>query len=361
MELKKRGFQMPENIYFDQSTLTDTYGKLVAGPFERGFGTTIGNSLRRILLSSIKGATVISIRIPGVYHELSNVQGIVEDVVDIILNVKRLRFKLYDDKPRILKVKAKGPKKVIGKDIEEAQYVKILTPNQHIFTLDKDAQIEMELTVAKGRGYQSAENNKKEEGHFIEQLAVDSIFTPIKKVNFWVEKARVGQATDYDRLIMEILTDGSITPSKAVTQATNIMIDYLLLFSLDEEESSPEDTILSQNNLSQEDSFNPNLLKHVDELELSVRSSNCLKNANIDTIAELVQKSENEMLKTKNFGRKSLVEIKEILESMNLRFGMKIDKDYLEMMRKKIEEENKTVQENKELNENSVVGENNAS
>lgn len=360
MELRKRGFQMPENIYFDQSSLTDTYGKLIAGPFERGFGTTLGNSLRRIMLSSIEGTAVTSIRITGVYHELSTVQGVVEDVVDIILNIKSLRFKLYDDKARSLKIKAKGPKKVTGKDIEESQYVKVLTPDHHILTLDRDAQVEMELTVSKGRGYCPAEDNR-EEDQFVDQLPVDSIFTPIKKVNFWVEKARVGQATDYDRLIMEIWTDGSITPSKAVTQAANIMIDYLLLFSLDEEDSSNEDITTHQVSKNQEESFNPNLLKHVDELELSVRSSNCLKNANIDTIAELVQKTENEMLKTKNFGRKSLVEIREILESMNLRFGMKIDEDYLEMMREKMKEEENTAQEGRGLNEISVLGEENAS
>ena len=360
MELKKRGFQMPENINFEQSSLTDTYGKLIAGPFERGFGTTIGNSLRRILLSSIEGTAVTSIRIPGVYHELTTVQGVVEDVVDIILNIKGLRFKLFDDKPRVLKIKSKGPKKVTGKDIEEAQYIKVLTPDHHILTLDKDAHIEMDLTISKGRGYCPAEDNRNED-QFIDQLPIDSIFTPIKKINFWVEKARVGQATDYDRLIMEIWTDGSITPSKAVTQAANIMIDYLLLFSLDEEDSTNEDITSSHDNQHQEETFNPNLLKHVDELELSVRSSNCLKNANIETIAELVQKSENEMLKTKNFGRKSLVEIRGILEAMNLRFGMKIDNDYLEMMREKMKEEEDSAHEGRVLNEVSVVGEENAS
>lgn len=332
MDLKKVGFQLPEMIRFDEETLTDMYGKLVAEPLERGFGTTLGNALRRVLLSSIEGSAVTAVKIPGALHEFSTIKGVKEDVVDVILNIKKLRFKLFSNGKRIATVKVKGPRSVTGEDIHKDSSFEILNPELVIATLDKDATFEAEMYIKKGKGYISAELNKEEDLP-INMIAVDSVFTPIKKVNFIVEKARVGRATDYDRLIMEIWTDGSITPEKAVTQASAILIEHMKLFVLEVEEDYEE--VLSaeegdfEHHSNDEPVFNSNLLKSVEELELSVRSYNCLKNANIKTIADLVQKTEQEMLRTKNFGRKSLNEIKEILHGMGLRLGMRVDLDAL--------------------------------
>ena len=305
MDLRKKGFQLPEKVYFDPES-TDTYGKLYAEAFERGFGTTIGNALRRILLSSIEGAAVTSIKIPGVLHEFSTIPGVKEDVIDIILNVKQIRFKLHTDAPKVATIKVKGQMEIKGKDIVTGANLEILNPDLHIATVERDVNFKMELTVEKGRGYVSADKNKKED-QAIDVIAIDSIFTPIKKVNFWVEGARVGQATDYDRLIMEIWTDGSITPPQAITQAANILNGHISLFSLVQEEESLSvgETVKAERNENTVD-LNENLFKSVDELELSVRASNCLKNADIRTIADLVQKTEHEMLRGKNFGRKSL-------------------------------------------------------
>jgi DNA-directed RNA polymerase subunit alpha len=328
MNLKKKGFQFPDRIRFDEETLTDTYGKLIAEPLERGFGTTIGNALRRVLLSSIEGAAVTAVKIHGALHELSTIDGIKEDVVDIILNMKKLRFKMYTDGKKIAKITVKGPRDVTGRDIQGDGTFEVLNPEQVIATLDKDAQLDVEMHIRKGKGYVPSELNK-EEGLPVDLIAIDSVFSPIKKVNFTVEKARVGRATDYDRLVMEVWTDGSITPQKAVSQAASIIIEHFDLFVLEEEEKEEEVVTHEEGSqsfsLSENPVFNANLLKSVDELELSVRSYNCLKNANIKTIADLVQKTEHGMLKTKNFGRKSLNEIKEILDVMGLRFGMRID------------------------------------
>ncbi|OGW44286.1 MAG: DNA-directed RNA polymerase subunit alpha [Nitrospirae bacterium RBG_13_41_22] len=332
MDLKKIGFQLPDKIKFDEETLTNAYGKLVAEPLERGFGTTIGNALRRVLLSSIEGAAVVAVKIPGVLHEFSTIKGVKEDVVDIILNIKKLRFKLYSNGKKIVTIKAKGPKSITGSDIQRDISLELLNPEQVIATLDKDAKFEAELYVKKGKGYVPAELNKEEEFP-VDMLAVDSIFTPVKKVNFTVEKARVGRATDYDRLVMEIWTDGSITPERAISQAASIIIEHMDLFILEEEKEEEESISIEEDKLahlvSEDPIFNSNLLKSVEELELSVRSYNCLKNANIKTIADLVQKTEQEMLRTKNFGRKSLNEIKEILNGMGLRLGMRVDLDAL--------------------------------
>jgi DNA-directed RNA polymerase subunit alpha len=328
MDLVKKGFQLPKKINFDEETLTDSYGKLVVEPLERGFGTTIGNSLRRILLSSIEGAAVTALKIPGVLHEFSHIKGVKEDVVDIILNIKKLRFKMYGDGRKTATVKVKGPKVVTGADIESDASVEVLNRDHHIATVDNGATLEIEMYVKKGKGYVPAEINK-EEGLPIDVLAIDSVFSPIKKVNFWVEKARVGRATDYDRLIMEVWTDGSITPEKAVSDAASILMDHLDLLIFIEEEEAAEETAGSMITAASNPSLNENLLKSIDELELSVRAYNCLKNANIKTIGDLVQKTEYEMLRTKNFGRKSLNEIKEILVGMGLSFGMRIDMDEL--------------------------------
>ncbi|KPK46397.1 MAG: DNA-directed RNA polymerase subunit alpha [Nitrospira bacterium SM23_35] len=332
MDLKKIGFQLPETIYFDEETLTDTYGKLIAEPLERGYGTTLGNALRRVLLSSIEGAAVTAVKIPGALHEFSTIKGVKEDVVDVILNIKKLRFKLYVNGRKIVSVKGKGPKRISGEDIQCDASVEILNPEQVIATLDKGATFEAEMYIKKGKGYALAEINKEEDLP-INMIAVDSVFTPILKVNFVVEKARVGRATDYDRLIMEIWTDGSVTPEKAISQAAAILIEHLNLFILEEAEEEVEFSPVTEGDtehlMNDEPIFNSNLLKSVEELELSVRSYNCLKNANIKTIADLVQKTEQEMLRTKNFGRKSLNEIKEILTTMGLRLGMRVDLEAL--------------------------------
>jgi len=338
MDLIKKGFQLPEKIYFDPESLTNTYGKLYAEAFERGFGTTIGNALRRVLLSSIEGAAVTSIRIPGVLHEFSTITGVKEDIVDIILNVKQLRFKLYTKEPKVVSINVKGPQTVKGKDIITGAQVEVLTPELHIATIEKDTKFNMELTVQRGRGYISSDRNKSEDQP-IDVIAIDSIFTPIKRVNFWIENARVGHSTDYDRLIMEIWTDGSISPKQAITQAANILQGYISLFSIEEEEEpseEPEKVEAEESEATEEEepetisALNENLFKNVDELELSVRAANCLKNANIRTIAELVQKTEQEMLRGKNFGRKSLDEIKEILGQMGLHLNMRIDPTLLQ-------------------------------
>lgn len=332
MDLKKIGFQLPDTIRFDEDTLTNTYGKLIAEPLERGFGTTIGNALRRVLLSSIEGAAVTAVKIPGALHEFSTIKGVKEDVIDVILNIKKLRFKLYSNTKKIATIKVKGPQNVTGSDIRGDASFEVLNTEQVIATLDKDAMFEAEMYIKKGKGYVPAELNK-EENLPVDMIVVDSVFTPVKKVNFTVEKARVGRATDYDRLVMEIWTDGSITPEKAISQAASIIIEHLELVVLEEEQEEEENIPIEESNLvysaSEDPIFNANLLKSVEELELSVRSYNCLKNADIKTIADLVQKTEQEMLRTKNFGRKSLNEIKEILHGMGLRLGMRVDLDAL--------------------------------
>ena len=328
MDLRRKGFQLPDKIRFDEETLTDTYGKLIAEPLERGYGTTIGNALRRVLLSSIEGAAVTAVKIQGAFHEFSNIDGVKEDVVDIILNMKKLRFKLYSDGKKTATMRVKGPKDAKGSDIQGDASFEVLNPEQVIATLDKDASFEAEMYLKKGKGYVLSEFNKEDDLP-VDMIAIDSVFTPIKKINFTVEKARVGRATDYDRLVMEIWTDGSITPEKAVSQAASIIIEHMDLFLLEDEPEEIEMGSLEEGGGAQSFSENPvgnsNLLKSVDELELSVRANNCLKNASITTIADLVQKTEHEMLKTKNFGRKSLNEIKEILHSMGLRLGMRVD------------------------------------
>jgi len=328
MDLRRKGFQLPDKIRFDEETLTETYGKVVAEPLERGYGTTIGNALRRVLLSSIEGAAVTAVKIHGALHEFSKIDGVKEDVVDIILNVKKLRFKLYSDGKKTATIRVKGPKDVTGSDIQGDASIEVLNPEQIIATLDKDAAFEAEMFIKKGKGYVPSEFNKEDDLP-VDMIAIDSVFTPVKKVNFTVERARVGRATDYDRLVMEIWTDGSITPEKAVSQAATIIIEHMELFLLEDEQEETEVGSLEESGGAESyggnSVFNSNLLKSVDELELSVRANNCLKNASIRTIADLVQKTEHEMLKTKNFGRKSLNEIKEILHSMGLRLGMRID------------------------------------
>ena len=351
MDLKKKGFQLPENISFDSESLTNTYGKLTAEAFERGFGTTVGNSLRRVLLSSIEGAAVTAIRINGVLHEFSTMPGVKEDMVDMVLNIKQLRVMLHSDEAKIISVNIKGPGVVTGKDIVGDQ-IEVLNPDLHIATLDKGADFSLELTIEKGKGYVPAKKTIDEDQP-VDTIPIDAIFTPIQKVNFWVEAARVGQSTDYDKLILEIWTDGSITPENAVSEASGILMEYIGIFSHDEErevEAEEEETVEPvefnpgdiMDDLDYEPVLNENLLKNVDEMELSVRSYNCLKNANIRTIADLVQRTEQEMLRTKNFGRKSLNEIKEIILAMGLHFNMRVEPEDLEKLAKMKRSENAT-------------------
>ncbi|RMG73188.1 MAG: DNA-directed RNA polymerase subunit alpha [Nitrospirae bacterium] len=336
MSYKLKGFQFPKKVAFEEDTLTDTYGKLIAEPFERGYGTTIGNSLRRVLLSSIEGAAITHVKIPGVLHEFSTIEGVKEDMVDLILNLKKLRFKLHGTETKVARIDVTGVKEVVGGDIQCPSGLEVLNKEQYVATVDKDAEFHAELYVSKGRGYVPSDMLKYKDQP-VDVIAIDAVFSPIKKVNFWVEKARVGRATDYDRLVLELWTDGSITPKGAISKAANILIDHFDFFIIDEtaettvEEEEPAEEAVTVS----DDDFNENLLKSVEELELSVRSYNCLKNANIKTIADLVQKTEHEILKTKNFGRKSLNEIKEILKGMGLSLGMKIDPELLEKHREK--------------------------
>jgi DNA-directed RNA polymerase subunit alpha len=320
MIIRTKDFQIPKKLEVDTETLSSTYGKFFAEPFERGFGTTIGNSIRRILLSSIAGAAVTYIKIEGVLHEFSTIPGVKEDVTDIVLNIKNLRFKLHTDRPKTVRLRKKGPGEAKAKDIIHDADVEVLNPELHIATLDKEANLDIEMMIRIGSGYVPAERNK-DEGMPIGVIPVDSIFTPVKRVNFTVENARVGRITDYDKLIMEIWTDGGVKPEDALAYAAKILKDHLTIFINFDESIEPVQEQLED----KKSDFNKNLLRGVHELELSVRAANCLKNANIKSIGDLVQRSESEMLRTKNFGRKSLNEIKEILAEMGLSLGMRVD------------------------------------
>lgn len=308
----------PKKLDADNNSLSDAYGKFTCEPLERGYGITLGNSLRRVLLSSLQGAAVTSVRIEGALHEFTTIEGVVQDVTDIILNIKSLRLQMDDATPRTIQIDKQGEGEVKASDIVAPTGLHVLDPEQPIATLSNGGQLKMEMTVEMGRGYQTADQNKKE-GQPIGVIPIDSLFSPIHKVNYRVTNARVGQRTDYDRLVLEVWTDGSVRPDDAVAFAAKILKEQLSIFINREEieEASPQEP-------SEEDKLNEYLWRSVDELELSVRSANCLQNANIHYIGDLVQKTEAEMLKTKNFGRKSLKEIKEILAQMGLSLGMKI-------------------------------------
>ncbi len=316
-----KDFQIPMRVEVDKDAHSPTFGRFTTEAFERGFGTTIGNALRRILLSSLTGAAVTTVKIEGVVHEFSTISGVTEDVTVIILNIKSLRLALHTDRPKTIRLKKKGPGEAKGSDILHDGDVTILTPDLHIATLDKDATLDIEMTVKHGRGYVPAERNK-EEGLPIGVIAIDSVFSPIRRVNFHVENARVGRMTDYDKLTMEIWTDGTISPRDALSTGAGILREHLDIFINPEERSEGKSEAGYQESQRE---VNKNLSRSVNELELSVRAANCLKNANIKTIADLVQKSEGEMLRTKNFGKKSLNEIKEILTEMGLSLGTKIE------------------------------------
>ncbi|HEY4715721.1 MAG TPA: DNA-directed RNA polymerase subunit alpha [bacterium] len=312
----------PERLHVESESLTTTYGKFIAEPLERGFGITMGNAIRRILLSSIQGAAITSVRIEGVQHEFTTIQGVTEDVPEIVLNIKGIRLKIESTKTKELSINVVGPKEVTAKDIETDSSVEVLNPNHHIATLNKDGKFNAILTVKMGKGYIPAEKNKTEDMP-VGTIPVDSIFTPIKRVSYSIGRARMGEYTDYDKLTLEVWTDGSLRPEDAVAYASKILQDQLAIFinfEVSEEEESAVPVTKIHGDIAVE-----NLMKSVDDLELSVRAQNCLRNANIKTIKDLVLKSEPEMLKTKNFGRKSLQEIKNVLMDMGLRLGMKVE------------------------------------
>jgi DNA-directed RNA polymerase subunit alpha len=315
-------FQMPEAVEIDESTHTDTYGKFIVQPLERGYGVTIGNSLRRVLLASLQGAAIVTIKIDGVLHEYSTIPGVTEDVTEIALNLKGIRFKLLNKKPDKVMLHLKGPKDFTARDIQIGNTdFEILNPDHHIATLNRDAEIKMEIQIRKGRGYVPAEENRLPDSP-IGTIPMDAIFSPIRNVTYTIENTRVGQRTDYEKLILEIWTDGSITPDDALTYAGRILRDHIQLFinfdikpEREVEEDIDEETL----------HIRKLLRKPVEELELSVRSANCLKEARIRTIGDLVRRDESEMLRFKNFGRKSLVELNEILKTKSLHFGMDVD------------------------------------
>ena len=310
----------PRGIQIEQESLTEFYGRFSCEPLERGYGITLGNSLRRVLLSSLQGAAITAIRIEGALHEFTTIGDVVEDVTDIILNLKEVVLRAATAKTYTVRIDKEGPGPVYAKDIQLVDGLQVLNPDHLIATLDKKGPLAMELTVNVGRGYVPAEKNKTPTMP-IGTIPIDALFSPIRKVNYTVTNARVGQVTDYDKLSLEVWTNGSVKPQDAVAYAAKILKEQLTIFINFEE---TEETSYVQGT-SEEEPLNENLFRSVDELELSVRSANCLQNANITLIGELVQRTEQDMLKTKNFGRKSLKEIKEILANMGLQLGMKID------------------------------------
>jgi len=319
MYLNWRQLIRPRKIEVEHDSLNDKYGRFVAEPLERGFGITIGNSLRRILLSSLRGAAITGLKLEGALHEFQSVPGLVEDVADIILNLKEVQLKLGGEGPRSFRVTRTEPGVVTAGDLATTAGLEVLNPEQHVCTVSEGGSFDLEFIVDIGKGYVPAEQNKGEdwpEG----MIALDAIFSPIRKVNYRVTNARVGQRTDYDKLTLEVWTSGAVLPEDAVALAAKILKDQVQIFINFDEDIEPEEV-----EEAEEEPVNENLYRTVDELELSVRSANCLQNANIRYIGELVQRTEAEMLKTKNFGRKSLKEIKEILAEMGLQLGMKLD------------------------------------
>lgn len=326
MGIALRSFEIPKRLVCDEESLTPTYGKFIAEPFERGYGVTVGNSLRRVLLSSLEGAAVTSVRVDGVSHEFGTLPGVMEDMTEIVLNVKNLVLRSHTRTPKTLRIEVDEKRAVTAADVKTDETIEVINPDLHICTLTKKVSFVMELEVAKGRGYVPAEKNKKD-GQPIGVIAIDSIFTPVKKVNYHVEDTRVGQMTDYDKLVMEVWTNGSINPKDAILYASNILqrhLDVFVNFG-----KLPEEDIATDTSDEKEKDLYKRLLQPVSELELSVRSANCLREAHIKTIGDLVKKSEAEMLKYRNFGKKSLTEISNILKEMGLAWGMQIDESKL--------------------------------
>jgi DNA-directed RNA polymerase subunit alpha len=311
-------FQKPKKLDYDPETLTPNYGRFIAQPFERGFGTTIGNALRRVLLSSIEGAAITAVRVEGVLHEFSSLQGVVEDMTDVVLNLKQIPFKLHGSGPKTLYLEKKGPGVVTAADFEEDPDVEILDPSAHVATLSKEGSLKLEARLKRGRGYQVADRNADTDLP-LGYIPIDSIHSPVRRVNYHVEGARVGQMTDYDKLVMEVWTNGAVSPQEAISLAAELLGDHLRIFSAFETRIEERDEVSAP---EVDPRMAEMLAKPIEELDLSVRSANCLKNANIRTLGDLVQRTEREMLSTKNFGRKSLDEIKDVLASLGLSFGM---------------------------------------
>jgi len=319
-----KGFQKPKRLEVDMSTLTSSFGRFHAQPFERGYGTTIGSALRRILLSSIEGAAITAVKIEGVLHEFSSVPGVVEDTTDIILNLKRIAFRSHGSGPETLTLQASGPGTITAGDLKCSANVEILDPSVHIATLSEEGKLEMEMRLKRGRGYVSADRNFDDDLG-IGYIPIDAVHSPVHKVNFQVGDARLGQATDYDQLTLEVWTNGSVKPQDTVASAAKLLKDHMAIFINFEE--TPEEELDFPT--TEDERLLEQLSHSVEELELSVRSYNCLKNADIKLIGDLVTKTEAEMLKTKNFGRKSLNEIKDLLAEMGLSLGMNVEFDKL--------------------------------
>ena len=315
-----KGFQRPKRLECDLESLTPTYGKFYAQPFERGFGTTIGNAMRRVLLSSIEGAAITAVKIEGVLHEFTSIPGVVEDTIDLILNLKQIPLKINVSHPETIYLRTEGAMEVKAGQIESNPNVEILDPEIHIATLSEEGRLNIEMRVKPGRGYVPADRNFDTDLS-IGFIPIDSVHSPVKKVNYTVEDARLGQTTDYDKLTIEVWTNGAVQPQSAVALASKLLKDHLSIFINFEETPEMDEEEVDR----EKERMRENLMRSIEELELSVRSYNCLKNADIKTIADLVQKTEADMLKTKNFGRKSLNEIKELLAEMGLSLGMKID------------------------------------
>jgi len=323
--MKINHLQMPEKVVIEESSYTETFGRFIVQPLERGYAVTIGNSLRRVLISSLPGTAIVAIKVNDVPHEFSTIKGVVEDVSEMVLNLKEIRFKDITKKSNKIELKFKGAKEFTARDIQNATAdFEILNPDVHIATLNKDAVIDLELRIGNGIGYVPSEENKKYELP-LTYIPIDSIYSPVKNVNFVIENTRVGQITDYEKLILEVTTDGSINPEKAVLLSSRILKEHLQLF-LDLKPYMQDSVPVEEEKNEEFEMVKKVLLMPVDELDISVRSQNCLRSANIKTIADLVSKNESEMLHYRNFGRKSLAELGELIESYNLNFGMDISK-----------------------------------
>ena len=329
MPVRLGRFEMPKRLQKEDATATETYAKFIADPFETGYGHTVGNSLRRVLLSSLEGAAITSVKIDGAMHEFTTVEGVVEDVTDIVLNLKKVKFKAHTRDEQVLMLSVNKEGAVTAADIQVNQNIELVNPGQHICTLDKKKKFEMELTVKIGRGFCPGEENKKP-GQAIGVVAIDSLFSPVTRVRYAVEAARVGNRTDYDRLVLEIWTDGRITPDDALTQASAILAHHLDVFvGYDKNAVEFEEAADKQDD--EKAKLKKLLNMSVNEIELSVRAANCLNNANITTVGQLAMKSEQEMLKYRNFGKKSLNEIKDKLQSLGLSLGMNFEPGLVEL------------------------------
>ena len=315
-----KGFQRPKRLEVDRDTLTQTYGRFTAQPFERGFATTIGNALRRCLLSSIEGAAVTAVNIEGVLHEFSSIPGVQEDVTDIILNLKQVSFTLHSEEPKVLSIDVSGSGNVTAGRMTEDPQIEVFDPTVHIATLNEEAHLKLQAQIKKGRGYVSADRNF-DESMGIGWIPVDSAHSPVRRVNYRVEAARLGQTTDYERLILEVWTNGTVSPEEAVSLAAMLLKDHLGIFIQSEESLRHDGGELGREELAGLDAL---LAKNIVELDLSVRSANSLKNANIHTLRDLVRRSEKDMLETKNFGKKSLEEVQEVLDKLGLSLGMDV-------------------------------------